>query len=176
MKKIIILFLIVLLSLSFLAGQNVKATDDDKAAIARAALDYCEGYYEGNAARMEKALSPDLTKRGLVFSPRSGASFLQHMNAMALIEAARAGWGKLPADQRRIDYRLLDIGDNTASARVFSAKFNDYLHLAKQNGEWRIVNVLWRLPVEKESANKEGETEAIRMQLEEFRDALRKGN
>ena len=69
----------------------------------------CEGYYEGNAARMERALSPSLTKRGLIFSPRSGASFLQQMNAEALIEVARAGWGKLPAEQRQIDYRLLDI-------------------------------------------------------------------
>jgi peroxiredoxin len=176
MKKIILLFLILLISLTFLVGQDTKATDDDKAAIARAALDYCEGYYEGNAARMEQALSPCLTKRGLVFSPRSGASSLQQMNATALIEAARAGWGKLPADQRRIDYQLLELGDSAAAARVFSAKFNDYLHLAKENGQWRIVNVLWRLPVEKEPANTEGEKEAIRMQLEEFREALRKGN
>ena len=109
MKKIILLFLIVLLSLSFLAGQNVKVADDDKAAIARAAHDYAEGYYEGNAERMEQALSPNLTKRGLVFSPRSGAQFLQQMNAPTLIASTRAGWGKLPAEQRQIDYQLLDI-------------------------------------------------------------------
>ena len=93
MKKIILLFLLLLLSLSFLTGQNDKALDADKEAIARAALDYCEGYYEGNAARMEQALSPNLTKRGLVFSPRSGASYLLQMNAPALIEGTRTGRG-----------------------------------------------------------------------------------
>jgi len=176
MKKIILLFLILLISLSFLAGQNTKPTDEDKAAINRAALDYAEGYYEGNAARMEQALNPNLTKRGLVFSPRSGASYLQQMNAPALIESTRSGRGKLPAEQRRIDYQLLDISGNTAVARIFTAKFKDYLHLAKQNGQWRIVNVLWRLPVEQETVNKEGEKETIRMRLEEFREAMRKGN
>jgi len=176
MKKFVFFLLILLLTLSFLAGQGAKTTNDDQAAINRAALDYIEGYYEGDAARMERALSPSLTKRGLIFSLRSGASYLQQMNSETLIEAARAGWGKLPAEQRQIDYQLLDISGQTASARIFTAKFKDYLHLAKQNGEWRIVNVLWRLPVEKEMVNKEGEKETIRMQLEEFREAMRKGN
>lgn len=176
MKKIILLFLLLLISLSFLAGQNMNPADEDKAAINRAALDYAEGYYEGNAARMEQALNPNLTKRGLIFSPRNGTSYLQQMNAETLIEAARTGRGKLPAEQRQIDYQLLDFSGNTAAARIFTAKFKDYLHLAKQNGQWRIVNVLWRLPVEQEAVNKEGENEVIRMRLEEFREAMRKGN
>ena len=175
MKKLILLFLIVLLSLSLLAGQNVQAADDDKAAIARAAHDYAEGYYEGNAARMEQALSPNLTKRGLVFSPRINASYLQQMNAPTLIESTRAGRGKLPPEQRQIVYQLLDISVNTASARIFTARFKDYLHLAKENGQWRIINVLWQPPVEKEAAE-DGEKEMIRLLLEDFREAIRKGN
>ncbi|MCX6556263.1 MAG: nuclear transport factor 2 family protein [Candidatus Aminicenantes bacterium] len=181
MKKFVFFLLVILLTLSYLAGQGTNTANDDQAAIARAALDYIEGYYEVNAARMERALSPSLTKRGLIFSPRSHASFLQPINAEALIEVTRAGWGRLPAEQRQIDYRLLDISGHTASARVFSAKVKDYLHLAKQNGQWRIVNVLWRLPAEatsvaRETANKESEVERIRMLLEEFREAMRKGN
>ncbi|MBN2399822.1 MAG: nuclear transport factor 2 family protein [Candidatus Aminicenantes bacterium] len=176
MKKIILLFLILLISLSFLVGQNASVADDDRAAIARAAHDYVEGYYDGDDKRMKRALSPSLSKRGLVFSARSGAAYLQQMNTETLIEAARAGWGKLPAEQRQIDYQLLEIGTHAASARIFTAKFKDYLHLTKQNGEWRIVNVLWRLPVEKEAVNKENEKETIRMRLEEFREALRQGN
>ncbi len=176
MKKIIFLILILLISLSFLAGQNKKPADDDKSAINRAALDYAEGYYEGNAERMERALNPNLTKRGLVFSPRSGASYLQQMNAPTLVEGTRSGRGKLPAEQRQIDYQLLDINGNTAAARIFTAKFNDYLHLAKQNGQWRIVNVLWRPPLEQETVSPDSEKEAIRTQLEDFREAMRKGN
>jgi peroxiredoxin len=176
MKKIIFLLLILLVSLTFLAGQGVKTADEDKTAIARAALDYVDGYYEGDASRMERALSPNLCKRGLVFSPRSDASFLQQMNAPTLIASARTGRGKLPAEQRRIDYQLLDVSGNTASARVFSAKFNDYLHLAKENGQWRIVNVLWRPPLEKETLNRESEIETIRLLLEKFREAMRLGN
>ena len=35
----------------------------DDAAITRTALDYIEGYYDGDAARMERSLHPQLAKR-----------------------------------------------------------------------------------------------------------------
>ena len=35
----------------------------DSAGIRQAALDYIEGYYEGDGARMERALHPELAKR-----------------------------------------------------------------------------------------------------------------
>ncbi|HEX6315687.1 MAG TPA: nuclear transport factor 2 family protein, partial [Gemmatimonadaceae bacterium] len=38
-------------------------TAADSAAIRAAALDYIEGWYEGNAERMERALHPELAKR-----------------------------------------------------------------------------------------------------------------
>jgi hypothetical protein len=34
---------------------------------------------------------------------------------------------------------------NAASVRVYASGWVDYLHLAKWNGEWKIVNVLWEL-------------------------------
>jgi hypothetical protein len=37
---------------------------------------------------------------------------------------------------------------NAASAKVVASDWVDYLHLARWNGEWRIVNVLWELKPE----------------------------
>nr|HQU94346.1 nuclear transport factor 2 family protein [Pyrinomonadaceae bacterium] len=37
--------------------------DAEREAIKRTALNYAEGWYEGNADKMESALSPDLAKR-----------------------------------------------------------------------------------------------------------------
>ncbi|MGP0055951.1 MAG: nuclear transport factor 2 family protein [Steroidobacteraceae bacterium] len=37
-------------------------TDADSAAIKETLLNYVEGWYEGNAARMKRALYPDLAK------------------------------------------------------------------------------------------------------------------
>ena len=68
------------------------------------------------------------------------------MSAMTLVQATRAGYGtKIPAADRRKDVTILDIYQNVASARIDASGWVDYLQLAKWNGEWRIVNVLWEL-------------------------------
>ena len=45
---------------------------------------------------------------------------------------------------------MLDVYENAASAKIIAATWIDYLHLARWNGQWKIVNVLWELkPVPK---------------------------
>jgi hypothetical protein len=38
---------------------------------------------------------------------------------------------------------ILDIFRNAASAKIDAGPWIDYLHLARVNGSWVIVNVLW---------------------------------
>ena len=117
----------------------------DSAAIQQAALDYIEGWYEGNAERMERALHPELAKR-IVQSDAQGRSRLGQQSAMTLVLSTRNGGGKdTPADQRIQDVRILDIFGNTASVRADMSGWIDYMHMAKSNGRWVIVNVLWEL-------------------------------
>jgi hypothetical protein len=40
--------------------------------------------------------------------------------------------------------RIMDSMDNLASVEVISATLIDYLQLAKIDGNWKIVNVLWK--------------------------------
>jgi hypothetical protein len=40
---------------------------------------------------------------------------------------------------------ILDVYENAASVKVVASDWIDYLHLAKWNGSWKIVNVLWEL-------------------------------
>ena len=59
-------FLLALLLLTLLtvpAAADSKASPEDEAGIRATALDYVEGYYEGNPDRMEQALHPHLAKR-----------------------------------------------------------------------------------------------------------------
>jgi putative lumazine-binding protein len=136
-------FTIVLMALSV----NVKAqtADADKAGIKQAALDYIEGWYEGNAERMEKALHPELAKRIVRTSPE-GRSRLDQMGAMTLVEFTRGGGGKsTPKDKQEKEVTILDVFGNTASVKVVASDWIDYLHVAKFNGRWVIVNVLWEL-------------------------------
>ncbi len=120
-------------------------TAADSNAIRQAALDYIEGYYEGDGARMERALHPELAKR-IVRTNDQGRSQLQQMSAMSLVLGTRAGGGKdTPVADRRKDVTIFDIYQNAASAKIYASGWVDYLHLAKWNGRWVIVNVLWEL-------------------------------
>jgi Putative lumazine-binding len=120
-------------------------TAADSNGIRQAALDYIEGYYEGDGARMERALHPELAKR-IVRTNDQGRSQLSQMSAMSLVLGTRAGGGKdIPVAERRKDVTIFDIYQNAASAKIYASGWVDYLHLAKWNGRWVIVNVLWEL-------------------------------
>ena len=135
--------LLVLLAFPLAALQAQTAADS--AGIRQAALDYIDGYYAGDAARMERALHPELAKR-IVRSNERGRSQLGQMSAMTLVQGTRDGGGKdTPAAERRNDVTIFDIYGNSASAKIYASGWVDYLHLAKWNGRWVIVNVLWEL-------------------------------
>lgn len=117
----------------------------DSAAIRATALDYVEGWYAGDAARMERALHPDLAKR--IMRRRDGDATLEHMTAETLVQYTRMGGGRStpPAEQQK-EVRILDVFGNAASVRATMAGWIDYLHLAKAaDDHWVIVNVLWEL-------------------------------
>ncbi len=94
---------------------------------------------------MERAVQPELAKR-IVRTNEQGHSQLGQMSAMTLVQGTRAGGGKdTPVADRHKDVTILDIYQNAASAKIYASGWVDYLHLAKWNGRWVIVNVLWEL-------------------------------
>ncbi|MEW6195422.1 MAG: nuclear transport factor 2 family protein [Bacteroidota bacterium] len=140
MKKIILFFVPVLL-IPYLSNAQTK---DDSLSIKQTAMNYIEGFYEGNVERMEKALHPELAKRIIRTDPQSGRQRLDQMSALTLLNITKSGGGKMiPVDQRIFEFKILDITGNNASVRTVAKGFFDYIHMAKWNGEWKIVNVLW---------------------------------
>ena len=120
-------------------------TRDDTLGIRAAAMDYIEGWYAGDGDRMARALHPELAKR-IMNSDSAGRSWIGEMGATQLVRGTRAGFGReTPAERRRTDYRLLDIFQNAASARIDAGGWIDYLHLVKWQGRWVIINVLWEV-------------------------------
>lgn len=142
------LFLILLAGFAFsvpaVHGQT-KVSDADRQAITQTALDYVEGWYEGNAERMERALHPDLAKR-VVFTDAKGRSRLDQMSAMGLVQGTKRGGGKdTPKEKQQKDITILDVFENAASVKAVMSGWIDYMHIAKVNGRWVIVNVLWEV-------------------------------
>ncbi|UCE21911.1 MAG: nuclear transport factor 2 family protein [Candidatus Aminicenantes bacterium] len=150
MKKIILLFIILIVlifSIFVLADSDIE---NEKAAIKNATLDYLEGWYDGDAVRMERALHPEFfTKRGILIHPNTGEMATPHLNAEMMIGYVKQGGGKsFPREKLKNEVIILDIYKNTASVKAISAQFVDYLHLAKFDGKWMIVNILWELKTE----------------------------
>ena len=92
MKKIILLIIPAFLLNGVAIAQNTSP--DESAVITKTALDYIEGWYAGDAARMERALHPELAKRMISTDPKTGRSQFNHLGAMALVEHTRDGGGK----------------------------------------------------------------------------------
>src|ERR1051325_1430405 len=150
MKSLLVISLLMFCAWDARAQTSVSAAD--QAAIKQTALDYIEGWYEGDATRMERALHPDLAKRIVRTDQKSGRSRLEQMSAMGLVLGVRAGYGKnTPKEKQQKDVTILDVYENAASVKVVASDWIDYLHMARWNGRWVIVNVLWELkPKEKQ--------------------------
>ena len=117
----------------------------DAAAIKQTLLDYVEGWYEGSAERMSRALHPQLQKRIVEQDPKSGKDRLREMSAEMLVQYTRDGGGtKTPKEKQQKDVTIFDIYRDEASAKVVFLEWVDYLHLARFDGRWVIVSVLWQ--------------------------------
>lgn len=143
-------FIFVFLLMAVAAIPAIGQTDADREAIKRTALNYAEGWYEGNAEKMESALSPDLAKR-IANTNAQGRSSLGQMTAMTLVQATRGGSGKQTAkvDQQK-DVTILDAMSNSATVKLEMHEWVDYMHIGKMNGKWVIVNVLWEMKPKKD--------------------------
>jgi hypothetical protein len=130
------------LALLFTAPLASAQTASDTAAIRATAHDYIDGWYAGDADRMERALHTHLAKR-LVFTDSRGQSRLVDLTAEELVQGTRAGTGKIPHDQWRDSVTILDIFGNDAVVRIDATTWVDFLEEIKWNGAWKIVNVVW---------------------------------
>ena len=120
---------------------SIESSTEQETAIAQTALDYFEGWFEGDAARMEHALHPDLAKRSLA----DDLKHVEHLTAPVMIDATARGRGKTrDVPDRRIEVDVHDVYGAIANVTVRSAVYREYLQLARTRDGWKIVNALWQ--------------------------------
>ena len=143
MKK----FLSFLAALSCASATFVAAeTADDRAAVERAVLDYVEGVYEVKPELIERSVHPELEKFGFARRSPNDEWRVIPMTYEQLVELAGNYYkedGGAPADAPK-KVEILDMLNQTASARLTASWGVDYFHLAKYDGKWKIVHVLWQ--------------------------------
>ena len=115
----------------------------DESAIESVVLDYFEGWFEGDAARMDRALHEQLSKASLADEGDS----LDRLSKDFMVDATARGVGrtrKAAVGDPRIDVEVVDLYGSIASVTVRSAVYHEYLHLVKTTGGWKIANALWQ--------------------------------
>jgi hypothetical protein len=120
-------------------------SNDEKDAVRQAALDYIEALYQVDSSRIERSVHPDLSKRGFYRENNSSAYKSGTMTYQQLYDLA-GRWnknGQVKKDAPK-EVVVLDVLDQTASVKVVAQWGIDYMHLAKYDGKWKIINVLWQ--------------------------------
>lgn len=142
------MFLAMMILCSAISATAQTASPDAEA-IKRTALNYAEGWYEGDAEKMESALSTDLAKRIVRTNPQ-GQGMVSSMSALALVQGTRGGFGKqTPKAEQQKDVTILDVTGNAATVKLEMRDWVDYMHVGKVNGKWVIINVLWEMKPKK---------------------------
>lgn len=118
--------------------------EEELAAIRSVSLDYWESWYQGDAERMKRSLHPDLAKRHNKHNAETGADRLVLLTRDMMVTATQDGEGtETPLDHRDVKIDVLDIYETIASVRCEAYDYIEYLHLAKADGHWQIVNTLY---------------------------------
>jgi Putative lumazine-binding len=122
------------------ADEHSHGSAAEREAILAVVLDYIAGWFDADAARVERALHPELCKRSL--RPDGTVSTL---TAPMLIEYATQGRGRgEDAPDRRVHVEVDHIDGALAAAVVRCHQYVDYMQLVRTAGGWKILNVLCR--------------------------------
>ena len=120
-------------------GADVSIAEENRA-LENVALDYFEGWFDGDAGRMERALHPDLAKRHFDPAERS----LTSLTADQMIRWTAEGNGRArDVPERAIEISIEHVHGPIANVTAKSAVYIDYLQVLRTQSGWKIVNVLW---------------------------------
>lgn len=122
----------------------------DHRGVRAAILDYVEGVYEVQPERIARSVHPSLHKQGMVSSDGREYAGPMPMNYQQLHSLA----GSWNVDQKNADPKtapktveVYDVQDATAIAKLTAVWGTDYFLLAKLDGKWMIMQVLWQTPM-----------------------------
>ena len=144
-----------LLTLGLSSFGNAAPNKADEEAVRQAVLDYVEGVYNVDPSRIERSVHPKLAKIGFYRSATDPTYRVGNgMTFDGLIEVAKT-WnksGKLRKDAPK-EITLFEVLDQVATAKLVAEWGIDYFHLAKFEGKWLIVNVIWQSPPKQAAQN-----------------------
>lgn len=144
MNRAAMMIAVLAMALTALGAARVEQ-NADRRAVERAVLDYAEAIYEVKPELVDRSVHRELAKRGFIRG--QDGSYREAPMSFAQLRTLAERWnaqGRVNAKTARKDIVVLDLLDQTASAKLTASWGVDYLHLARYDGEWKIVNILWQ--------------------------------
>lgn len=135
----------VAVTLSLALHAAAQKADTDAEAVQRAVLDYVEGIYEVKPELIDRGVHTDLVKFGYWRNDETGEITPMPMTFEQLRSLAER-WnadGRIGEDAPK-SVTIHEVWDRTASASLEAAWGVDLMHLVKEDGEWKILQVLWQ--------------------------------
>lgn len=121
------------------------AQSDDRGAVRQAALDYVTAVYESRPELIERSVSPELTKHGFM-RQKDGTYRRSPMTYQELLAVAKEWNADRKRDTSVKEVIVGDVFDQTATAMVRAQWGVDFMQLAKIDGRWKILNIVWQSP------------------------------
>lgn len=142
MKKLasFIFLFVVLFSISAF-GQ------DDKAAVQSALQDYVNALYEVKPELIERSVDTTLRKIGYWYDEKSSAYRDNLPMTYQQLYDLAGTWNKkgdrvTENSPKKIE--IHEVNDKTATGKLTAEWGIDLFHLAKVNGQWKIMNIIWQ--------------------------------
>ena len=131
------------------SNANIKLasspTKEDSLEVNRISRGYLEALQELDSIKMKRVMHPQLAKRTIGFDWKEKRENIRETSYDQMIGFSKS-WNK---SGNKFPYNptnkptILDIYDRIATVKLVSDNWVEYLHLIKENGEWKIINLLW---------------------------------
>jgi len=140
-RATVLAFSLALCLAVFASAQQTTSSTDDPAAVRATVTNYIEGYFTGDAARMQQTLHPHYLKHII-----HGDIPMRERTAAQMMKEVRAnGVPDMPAPHKTEQVTVLDVSGVIASAKLVTPEWTDYITLSKVDGQWKILSVVQRI-------------------------------
>jgi Putative lumazine-binding len=127
-------------------NRTLAQSSADSAGVRRAALDYVEGFYEGDSTKHVRSVRPDVFKYGF-WLPRDSTRYrgeqMPWSEFLSYTRRMRSRGATTPGTAPK-EIELLDVLDQTAAVKVTASWGTDYLLVGKYADRWMVSSVLWQ--------------------------------
>ena len=138
MKKVFIILIVLISAVT----SHAQSDTTENAAIEKTILNYIENFFENNFDKMNVSLHPRLAKRGLNQDGTLSDDFPPEK-----LKELMSTKQKFDVEHQKNVVEDIIVYGNMARASLRTGyprlRWTEYMHLMKQDGSWKIINVFW---------------------------------